>query len=216
MTAKVADVMTPAPLTVRADTGLKEAARVMVDHRVSALPVVDDRGDLIGIISEADFVRRLAGRSDRALSVILERKLDEGAGATVEEAMTRRPVVIDPHATVAEAARLMTKHKVKRLPVVEGGRLIGIVSRADLLGVYARTDSAIAEEIRHDGMVGMLGLDPESVEVTVIDGVVSLRGQLETRAEARMLAGFAERVDGVVKVVDELHFRIDEGALPPR
>jgi len=216
---KVRDIMTTDPVKVTGDTRLKEAARLMVRHRVSGLPVVDESGKLIGILSEGDFIRREAGR-DRPHGVSLldavfgEGELQPVGAETVAEIMTRSVVTITPEATVGEAARVMGRRSVKRLPVVDlEGELIGIVSRADVVGAFTKPDDVIEDEVREDLIRRLLFLDPEMVEVSVSDGVVTLEGELENRTEAHLLEELSRRIAGVVRVDSRLRYKVDDRKL---
>jgi predicted transcriptional regulator len=191
----------------------------MVRHRVSGLPVVDEGGKLIGILSEGDFIRREAGR-DRPHGVSLldavfgEGELQPVGAETVAEIMTRSVVTITPEATVGEAARVMGRRSVKRLPVVDlDGELIGIVSRADVVGAFTKPDDVIEDEVREDLIRRLLVLDPEMVEVSVSDGVVTLEGELENRTEAHLLEELSRRIAGVVRVESRLRYKVDDRKL---
>ena len=216
---KVRDIMTTDPVRVTGDTTLKEAARLMVRHRVSGLPVVDERSTLIGIVSEGDFIRQEASR-DRPPGVSLldalfgEGELEPVGAETVSEVMTRSVVTITPEATVGEAARIMGRRNVKRLPVVDlEGELIGIVSRADVVGAFTKPDDVIEDEVREDLIRRLLFLDPELVEVSVSDGVVTLAGELENRTEAHLLEELSRRIAGVVRVESRLRYKVDDRKL---
>jgi CBS-domain-containing membrane protein len=125
--------------------------------------------------------------------------------------MSRPAVTVCADATVTEAARLMTEHRVKRLPVVdEAGALVGIVTRRDLLQVFLRTDDEIQRDVQQEVFVNTLWLAPYAVEAAVRNGVVTLTGQLERRSEIPIAVGGTRRLDGVVDVVDHLSYRIDD------
>jgi CBS-domain-containing membrane protein len=186
---------------------------------VSGLPVVDGSGKLIGIVSEGDFIRREAGR-DRPHAVSLldavfgEGELQPVGAETVAEVMTRSVVTITPEATVGEAARVMGRRNVKRLPVVDlEGDLVGIVSRSDIVGAFTKPDDIIEDEVREDVIRRLLFLDPELVEVSVSDGVVSLSGELENRSEAHLLEELTRRIAGVVRVESHLLYKVDDRKL---
>lgn len=209
----VEEVMSSGVVTVSADDPLKEAAHRMVEAGVGGLPVLDADGTLVGIITEADFLKREAASAGRfrLLGALLRR--DEVPEAdTVGEAMTRNPKTVLPEMELGEAARLMVKHGVKRLPVVDaGGALVGIVSRADVLEAFNRSDERIAREIREEVMHRILFLDRDAIDVAVADGVVTLVGRTETRTEYRTLIELAKRVDGVIRVSDDgLSFDVDD------
>ncbi len=224
---KVIDVMSTEVLTIGPQEPLKAAARKMVDHGVSGLPVVDESGKLLGIITEADFLARETTRDHprarRLLDAIFARPEDLVAEAdTVGEVMTERVVTITRDATLAEAARVMTTNRVKRVPVVDAeGLLQGILSRADIMAAFTRPDEVIEDEIREDVIRRILLLDPDRFTVTVTDGVVALRGEAETRSQASLLQELAQRVEGVVAVESSLGWTVDDtkpdkwSAVPP-
>ena len=215
---KVRDVMTEGVVSVSPDATLKEVAELLSGHRISGLPVVDGERRVVGVVSEADIVRREAG-DDRTRGVLgwllLERPPARLDARTAGEAMTSPPIVIRPDRDVADAARLMTEQVVNRLPVVDADqRIVGIVTRADLVRVFVRSDEEIARELRDDVLVDTLWIDPASVEITVENGDVALTGEVATKADVRLLAHFASRVPGVVSVRSELRWRVDEPRLP--
>jgi len=139
----VGNVMTTGAATVRPDAPLAEAARIMVEHRISGLPVVDASGQLIGVITEGDFLRRPEGERFPWISILLS---DTSAQTTakelherhVDEAMSRNPISVGVETSIDEVLLLMQRHGVKRFPVVDGGRVVGIVSRANLLRAVMR------------------------------------------------------------------------------
>ena len=208
---KVRDLMTTEVVSVDESTSLKEAAQLMATHGVSGLPVVSD-GKVVGVISEADFVERSSDRARASLVELLFHRGDRRRQAeTVGEVMTRDVVTIGPDANHVDAARLMRRKRVKRLPVVdEEGRLIGIVSRADILDVFTRPDEEIEREIR-DRVIGqVLAIDPDRVTVTVEEGRVRLEGTLQAKTEVQLLEGRAGRVDGVLAVDANLRYLVDD------
>jgi CBS domain-containing protein len=215
---RVSDVMSTEPFTVRAETPLKEAARQMLDRGISGLPVVDSGGRLVGIITEGDFVARQLSQTEarpRLLAALLRRPEPPHDTETVGEAMTASPVTITAEASLTEAARLMVSQRVKRLPVVDlNGDLIGIVSRADIMSAFARADAGVEEEIRSGILTRLLFHEPDAIEVSVDQGIVSLRGELPNRSDVRLLVALAGRVDGVVRVDEQLTWRYDDMAGP--
>lgn len=212
---KVSEVMTSEVRTISGDEPLKEAARVMVKAGVSGLPVVDDDRKVIGIITEADFVTAEADRSwGRQRRRLLANYLGEAEHPTaksVADAMTKKPHTVDGSSTVTEAARKMTELKVKRLPVVTpDGTLCGIISRADVMGAFARPDDDLRIEIVNDVVVGILQLDPDKLSVDVADGIVQLDGTVDTRSDARLLQELAVRVEGVISVNSDVSWTRDD------
>ena len=155
MNAIVRDVMTPTVITVGEDTPFEAIAAALREHRVSAFPVLDQASQVIGVVSESDLLAKLAlGNGDDGMpgmitGIIRHQQLQKARAVTAAELMTSPAYTVRPEDPVEQAARIMYLRNVKRLPVVDGeGRLAGIVSRADVLAVYSRTDADIAEEIR--------------------------------------------------------------------
>ena len=205
---KVDSVMTRDVRTVLPETPLKEVAAVLADHRISGVPVVDRDGVVLGVVSEADVLYKerlepsrrggLLGLLIAGDGVSTELKL---LARTAEEAMTTPAITIGPRRPVAEAAARMLDERVNRLPVVdEDGTLLGIVTRADLVRAFSRSDAEIEHEIRSDVVFRTMWIAPEQVHVAVADGDVTLRGRVETRTEAELLEELVQRVPGVVSV----------------
>jgi CBS domain-containing protein len=212
--------MTRDVITVRTDTSFKQIARRLGEHNISALPVLDESGRLAGVVSEADLLpktgyRDRAGRS-HPLRVVgrLRRTLAKAAGGTAGEVMSSPAVTIEPDATLAEAARFMANRGVKRLPVVtERGELIGIVSRADLVSAFLRTDVAIAEEVEQLLATHVLLTEDGSIDVQVRDGVVTLTGELGRRSSVEIAERLVREVDSVVEVETKVAYRWDDSRL---
>ena len=213
-------VMTSDVETVTPDTPLRGVAELLVEKKISGMPVVDD-GRVVGVISEADILAKERGKVPER-GRLLDFLLDDRARAelkleatTAGEAMTAPAVTIGPQTLVASAAAKMIDEHVNRLPVVDrDGRLIGIVTRADLVRAFVRTDAELAEEIRSDVLLRALWLPPDSVDVGVVEGVVTLTGSVENRATAEMLPGFVQRVPGVVSVLSEVTWEDGNGRGP--
>jgi predicted transcriptional regulator len=193
---KVKDLMTQDVVSVAPATTLKEVARLLVQHRISGVPVCDREHNVLGVVSESDI-------------------LGEG-GPTAADAMTSPAIVTTPLRTVAEVARLMVSRDVNRLPVVRGDKLVGILTRADLVRAFSRPDEDIAREIREQVIDETLWLASDEVQVDVNDGEVVLRGKLHARSDANLLALFVARVPGVVSVKTELSWETDDRLAPPR
>ena len=216
MGGRVRDVMTQDVVTVDEHAAFKEVARLLTERRVSALPVLDADGRVVGVVSEADLMRKeefpegppegrwFQGRRRRQTRA-------KAAGATAAELMTSPAVTIGPDTSVAEAARLLHRHQIKRLPVLDpAGPLLGIVSRADLLKVFLRADADIAAEVRQQVLTRAMWIDPDTVAVEVRDGVVTLTGQLQRRSLIPITVSLVRGLDGVVDVVDRLSFEFDD------
>lgn len=214
MHSLVKDLMTPQVVTIGPATPFKEIVARLANHRVSAVPVVDDDGLVLGVVSEADLLlKEEFPDADIPLFWTKRRRLerDRAAATTARDLMSVALVSIAPEATVAEAARRMHTAGVKRLPVLdEGGRLVGIVSRADLLKVFNRPDQAIRREIINDVIVGEFMMDPNRFFIHVDDGVVVLQGRVERRSLLPSLVRAVHSVEGVVRVTNRLSFDIDD------
>lgn len=213
---RIRDLMTTDVLTVGPGASLKEAARRMLEAGISGMPVTED-GDLIGIITEADFVASEAERRSESRAGLLRfLHRDEDVPSQerrVGDVMTTNVVTIDPEADHSLAARLMQSKRVKRIPVVENDRLVGLVSRADILKPYTRSDSDIIDEITEDVMRKILWIDPGRVTVRSVEGNVALTGQLETKSDTTLLAELTMRLDGVTSVKNELSYEVDNTKL---
>jgi CBS domain-containing protein len=207
---KVQDVMSTAVVTVTPTATLREAARTLVEHGITGMPVVNADGGVVGVLSEADIVAKEA-RSERREGV-LARLFDPGdpwldsrqSARTVAEAMSAPAITIASGQTVAEAASVITSEGVNRLPVVDQGKLVGIVTRADLVRAFVRTDEEISREITKDVVERVFWLDPSRVQVSVSNGAVTLAGSVETDADVKLLPELVRRVPGVVNVSSTL------------
>jgi len=212
--------MTTSVVTVDRVTPYKEIAVLMAEHKISAVPVLVLGRHVGGVVSEADLLSVLGKRAREAQlesGGLLHRQAGDKKhwGLTAGELMTSPAITIHPDATLPGAARLMNSRHLKRLPVVEpgtvfgggvGGKLIGIVSRCDLLSVFLRPDEDIAREVR-EMLTQILLADPASVTVRVRNGVVALAGQLgsaEQQDLIRVAARLTWEIDGVVDVVNKL------------
>jgi CBS domain-containing protein len=215
---RVVDVMTTDVLVAQPEWSLKQAARVMIDAGVSGLPVVGDDGKVVGIITEADFIETEAGRTigrQRLFDTVFGEKRTR-APSTVGAAMSQSPIVVERNTTIAEAARLMTDSKVKRMPVVDPeGRLEGIVSRGDILVAFARDDEVIADAVERSVIRRILMLESRDVSVHVADGVVMLSGQVPNRSDANLLEELVCRIEGVIRCDSDLVWSFDDIAAGP-
>lgn len=218
---KVRDAMTDAArtITVSPETTLKQVADLMVEHRISGLPVVDADGRVLGVVTEADFVTGetggTGGEGMLARARALARPASVAIARTAGEAMNSPAVTIGPDEAVMHAAGRIAERGVNRLPVVdEDGKLLGIIARADVVRSFARSDEEIAHEVRED-IRRILGLGPDAVQVSVVHGEVHLSGQVDTDANAKLAAFFATRVTGVVGVHSDLRAPDDEEPVRP-
>ncbi|MFF5187691.1 CBS domain-containing protein [Streptomyces sp. NPDC000345] len=216
----VSDLMTTTVVRVHRDTGFKEIAKLLAEYDVTAVPVVDDDEHVVGVVSEADLLRKEAAQLDPAgLPPGLRPEPSAGAKAaatTAEGLMNSPAVTARPQWSVVEAAQVMERHHVKRLPVVdETDRLVGVVSRADLLRVFLRGDSALREEITGEVLLRTLGISPGAVTVRVVDGRVSLTGTVERKSLVPIVVRLCQGVDGVVDVSARLDHRMDDTSAAP-
>jgi CBS domain-containing protein len=213
MSAKVADVMTPDPVAVRANASFKEIAAMLRQQHATAFPVLDAHDQVIGVVSEADLLPKealeagyeghrgpLAGPRHRS-----ERQ--KATGVTASDIMSRPPITIGPFDLVSHAAHVMYDHNVSCLPVVDAGRLIGLITRAEVLGVFGRADADIRWEVLDKVITQEFLVEPAVISVTVRDGVVTLTGRPESAEVARGIVTAVRHLEGVVAVCDQLSYR---------
>lgn len=218
------DLMTAEVVTVRPDLPVTTLARLLADRGISSAPVTDAEGRLLGIVTEADLLRRLAGSEDARpgwfgrLFGDVSRQADNYArthGMEARDLMTSELVTVGPKDTAAHCAQLMEKHRVKRLPVVVEGRLAGVISRADLLHAIleppapigtaappsrdARIRAALRAELREQPWANSMYIFPE-----VVNGVVTLYGFVRSEEVRRGLRVMAARIEGVERVEDQM------------
>lgn len=217
------DLMTEAVVSVRPDMPVNSLARLLSERGISAVPVTDGEGRLLGLVTEADLLRRVAGVEDRPISWLRGLFSDASFqaqnyakthGSTARDVMTTRLITVEPGATVAHCAGVMEEHRIKRLPVVEDGRLVGVISRSDLLsaaleaperqGTGAGSDD---ERIRH-ALRKAMHEQPWAASLytfmDVQDGVVTLHGFVRSPEVRRGLRVMAESIEGVVRVEDRM------------
>jgi CBS domain-containing protein len=209
MHAYVRDVMTTSVVTVRAGTPYRDMVDLLHAHRVSGLPVVDDDGRVVGVVSETDLLA----------PVVTDAGAHQGQGGrwphrrrvtvtcTAADLMAHPAVTTSPDERVRNAARLMVLRGLRRLPVVDGdGRLVGIVSRGDLLSVFGRTDAEIRREIAQDVIADGFFTDPDRLTITVEDGIVTLAGAPGSVILGNSIVDQVRRVEGVVAVRDDFSY----------
>lgn len=208
----VRTVMTADPATVRPDTPFKEIVQLLAERAVSAVPVVDDDGVPVGVVSEADLLVRTEKQGRAKLGWLSRWSRHERLpGRTAAELMTVQPLTIGPDETLPEAARVLSAAGVRRLLVVDGdGRLIGVVARRDLLRPFLLSDDRLRSQVREDVLWRALWLKPAEVRVEVDEGVVTLAGTVERRSEAELAARLADALPGVVAVQNQLAYTWDD------
>jgi len=219
----IREIMTTEVGTVRVDTPLKEVARRLMDDRISGLPVVDVDGAVVGVISEADLMMKAQG-ADAIHHRRFARLFGEGresalqlaklSAVTAGEAMTTPAITIGPDRRVSAAAALMVAKRVNRLPVVDDGRLVGIITRADLVRAYVRSDEELARTIREDVLLRILWLDPSTFTVKVESGVATIGGWVERRTSAEMIDRAVRMVPGIVDVRSKVAWAVDDQRAP--
>ena len=214
MHSLVKDVMTKDVVAVRDMAGYKDIVAVMRQRRISALPVLDGADHLVGIVSEADLLLKEIGQ-EAATGHWMgggRRERTKATGVTAADLMTKPAVAIGPRESVAAAARQMHDHRVKRLPVVDkANRLVGIVSRVDVLSVFGRPDSEIRDEVMKV-IATEFALDPTAFDVTVTSGILTIAGQVDSHAVAAQFMDTLQHLEGVV----DLRCRVSYLADHPR
>lgn len=202
----VRDVMTSSVVAVRKDASFKEMAAMLRSRRISAFPVLDDAGRVIGVVSEGDLLVKEAVNAEGTSLLAALRHLredDKAAGIIAGDLMTQPAVTIGPDVPVEEAARLMYDRRVKRLPVVNpAGRLLGIISRVDVLAVFSRPDADIGDEIMRRVLPGIRPAAPHALKVAVSDGIVTISGPPQADELTRAIIDAVRHVQGVVAVRD--------------
>jgi predicted transcriptional regulator len=218
----VAEVMTRDVVSVPASAGYKEIVEVLAKREVSAVPVVDTDGHVIGVVSEADLLYKAeyAGQTQPPARLWERKRVRTArtkAGAdTAADLMTAPAIVIGPDDKVSTAAKLMDAESVKRLPVVdEHGDLVGVVSRGDVLRLFLRPDEDIRQEVRDEVLLKTLWIDPDGISVEVAQGVVTLGGTLDRRSAIALVVAIVQSVAGVVDVVSHLSYHYDDRVPKP-
>ncbi|GAB3147637.1 CBS domain-containing protein [Amycolatopsis stemonae] len=211
---KVGMVMTTDVATVGPDTPFKAVAVLLASWNISGAPVVDDDGLVLGVVSQGDLLEHEA---PHGLLQPGARQAKRKAGAAfVSDLMTKPAVTVRTDDDVTVAAKLLEKHHFHRLPVVDGeGKLVGVVSRSDLLRVFLRTDREIRDEVREEVLLREMALDPASLYVAVHNGIVTLNGSVERESMIPVITALIRRVDGVVEVRQSLKAQFDDRSISP-
>jgi CBS-domain-containing membrane protein len=203
--SQVEDVMTTKVNTVRLDTPYKVIAAQLHEHRVDAVPVVNDDGCVLGVVSAADLLAKVAldenSGQEGLFALRHHRELQQARALTAADLMTWPAVTVGPRTSVRHAARRMSERHVKRLPVVDPeGRLLGIISRSDVLAVFRCPDESVRQAILRDVITDRFFIDPAAFTVTVQDGVVTLAGPPELNLVRHGIAQQVRHMEGVVAV----------------
>jgi CBS domain-containing protein len=206
--------MTTEVVVTTPGASLRDVLELLTARGVTGLPVVDDDGNVLGVISQADILATTASRpiTNEIAGLLLANTAHtlNATARTVGEAMSSPAHVIDENCPVTQAAAQMLDHGIKRLPVVRGRTLVGIVTRSDLLRGFTRSDEEIAREVREDILARLLGHAPLDVAVHVERGMVALCGLVDTRSEAEVIEGLVLRVPGVVSVTTSIAWKVDD------
>lgn len=216
------DVMTSPVLTTQGETSVRELAAAMLAHHISGLPVVSSTGELIGIVTEGDLLSKGTGPGDEASAIPAmwfqfpgfkglhaSRKAN---ALTARELMTTPVVTVDEGAFIDEIVKVMLEKKINRVPVMRKGRLVGIISRGDILKAFARTDQEIATAVC-DALAQELWIDVTRLKIGVQEGIVHLRGEVELHSEMELAERCVATIDGVVRVESGLTYRFDDQPL---
>ena len=216
---RVRELMTEQVLTIGPEAPIKDVAKVLVENGISGLPVCDVECRVLGVISEGDILYKehdpREGHIGGPLRWIIDGTPDHSGyvkadALTAGKAMTTPAITVPPYESVAEAARIMCERGVNRLPVVKDERLVGIITRADLVRAFTRSDEDIAREIREDVLHRTMWVDTGKVEAVVERGRAVLTGTLNTRSDVELLTRLVRRVPGVTAVESQVTWNLDD------
>jgi CBS domain-containing protein len=216
---RVSELMTLNVLTIGPEAPIKDVAKILVGHGISGLPVCDIEGGVLGVISEGDILYKehdpAEGHMGGPLGWIIDGAPNyqgyiKAKALTARKAMTSPAITIAPWESVSQAARIMCERHVNRLPVVQNEKLVGIVTRGDLVRAFTRTDAELEEELEQDVLHRTMWTDPGKVAVNVKNGVAMLSGRLPNRRDVELLNKLAARVPGVVGVESTVEWDVDE------
>ncbi len=216
---RVSELMTEKVLTIGPEAPIKDVAKVLVANGISGLPVCDIEGRVLGVISEGDILYKehdpTEGHFGGPLGWIIDGTPNyagyiKAKALTARRAMTSPAITIAPHESAAEAARIMCERRVNRLPVVKDEQLVGIVTRADLVRAFIRTDAEIEQELKDDVIERTMWIDPGKVESGVHDGCATLSGRLDRRSDVDLLNRLVARIPGVVAVESTVTWNVDD------
>jgi CBS domain-containing protein len=218
---KAEDVMTRKVISIDPDATVLQAARLMLQHRISGLPVIDKAGQLVGVISEGDFLRRRETKTERRRSRWLELLLGSGRmadeythshGSKVSEVMSTEVQAVDDEASLEDIAKLMERHRIKRVPVLCGGQVVGIVTRSNIMRGMVSLSHTATPTSKEDTSIRVRLLEelqkgqwaPEGNNIIVHDGIVELWGVIIDERQRDALKVAAENIPGVKEVRDHL------------
>ena len=216
---RVSELMTEEVLTIGPEAPIKDVAKILVANGISGLPVCDIERRVLGVVSEGDILYKehdpTEGRLGGPLGWVIDGTVNHAAYAkakalTARKAMTSPAITIAPWESAATAAQIMCERHVNRLPVVKDGLIVGIVTRADLVRAFTRTDAEIERELREDILERIMWIDRGTVEVSVQDGVAALSGRLASRSDVELLSRLVARVPGVLGVESTVAWNVDD------
>ena len=216
---RVRELMTENVLTIGPAAPIKDVAKILVEHRISGLPICDIEGHVLGVVSEGDILYKEHDPREAHVGGPLGWIVDgtpnyagwvKAGALTAEKAMTAPAITIAPYASVSDAARIMCERRVNRLPVVKDDRLVGIITRADLVRAFTRGDDEIEREIREDVFQRTMWIDGGRIEVSVKRGHAALKGSLRSRSDAELLVRLVGRVPGVVAIESAVTWDVDD------
>lgn len=213
------DVMTTRVVTVRPETSVKEIAALMLAHHISGLPVVTEDGSVVGIVTEADLLQKERGprphlgRLRHSIGSFIRRAAPSAVkkidALSAQELMSAPVMTVEEATPLHEIASLMVDAQINRVPVMRDGRVIGIVSRADIMRAFTRTDAEVAAAVRST-LLHDLWVDVTNVGIDVRGGIVVLDGQVERRSECELVTRWVAAVDGVIAVENRLTYEYDD------
>jgi CBS domain-containing protein len=206
----VADVMTTEVITVTEDTPYKAVVAILADHRVSAVPVRSAFGGVVGVVSETDLMRKEEFQRRRLYPWLRSRGRTKADAVTAGQLMTGPAVTVEGDCTLDHAARLMDARDISRLVVVDGDQLVGIVTRSDLLKAFLSPDGEVLDRVRREVVERALWDDASAVDISVLEGIVTLAGQVDHRSTAAQAERLVRDVDGVVGVRNGLTWAFDD------
>jgi CBS domain-containing protein len=217
------EIMSSPVITVAPDTPFRDIVATMLQRGISGLPVVDEHGRLLGVVTEADLLQKEEVPHPRPAlipwhgsSLRLERLVDrhrKAEGMTAGDLMTENVVTATEDTSAHQLAHLMLAQDINRVPILRDGRVVGIVTRADILKLFTRSDEALLGAVR-EMLVRDLWIDPKGLSITCLNGVVTVGGEVDRRTDRDLIIRYSKSIDGVVGVnADRLAFRIDDLAL---
>ncbi len=223
---KAQDVMTKTVVTVRPDTSIRDVAALMVDKHISGIPVVGEDGKMVGIVSQSDLLHRAEVGTERkhkwwfrllADSQDMAREYAKAHGLRASDVMSRYVISVRPDAELSDVADILDNNKIKRVPVVEGANLVGLITRGDLVRALSLSQLARSTTVKKVDNAALhktlqqriraqpwLGADQTHINLTVSDGTVEMWGYIESEDQHKALRVLVEETEGVEKVVDKM------------